>query len=286
MKELIKCPVLDREFETKSEMFAALKANKEKILALKTATIKESELVSPYNQELLMKYIEDNEAVKAELNLESGYYYPVINTTNFMDSHSDVHTDGIWDKSKNEQQGRIFYVADHELKISSVIAFPKDVEILTLNLPWKALGLDREGETQALIYKIAEDKIVHDVAKDILVNKIDIQNSVRMQYVKMDMAINSEEQGYEKEYATYKATIDKIVNKERAEEQGYYFVVSEAKIMKEGSMVPFGSNSVTPVLHASEPEKSTRETETLSEEEVANKQAADALNEFLNNIKF
>lgn len=285
MSEMIKCAVLDKEFATKEEMFADLIANKDKILSLKSATVKESESFGDYNQELLMKFIDENEAIKNELNLESGYYYPVINTTNFMDSHKDVHLDGIWDKSKNEQKGKIFYVTDHELRIKSVIAFPKDVEILTLSVPWKALGLDKDGETQALIYKIAENSVVHESAKMILRDKIDIQNSVRMQYVKIDMAINSNEKGFEKEKALWDSTIDKIVNREDAEKDGYFFPVSEAKIMKEGSMVLFGSNSVTPVLHASEPEKSTHDTETQFEESEEVKRSDEYLYEFLNNIK-
>jgi hypothetical protein len=284
---MIKCSVLGKEFSTKDEMFKALKANKKEILALKTATIKCSEgiLMKP---ELIDKLIENgNEEIKASFTKQSGHIYPVINTTNFMDSHKDVHFDGIWDKSKGEQKGKVYYALNHKLEIGQIIAYPKDVEIFTHQFTFKELGHDYEGSTQALIYKVKLQDYANKDALAVIDNKLPAQNSVRMQYVKVQMGINSTEKGYEQEKSYYDSRIENIANKDQVAEDGYFFGVTEAKISKEGSLVLLGSNSVTPILYASEPEKSTHETDdTESKEEIENKQSMDALNEFYNSINF
>jgi hypothetical protein len=76
-------------------------------------------------------------------------------------------------------------------------------------------------------------------------DKEDMQNSIRMQYVKIDLAFNDEE--YEDEYKVWKEVYPQISNKERADELGYFYAVRELKIVNEGSMVLFGSNDATPI---------------------------------------
>jgi hypothetical protein len=100
------------------------------------------------------------------------------------------------------------------------------------------------------------------------------------------MGIDSTEKGMEEEKAYFDKMVDKIANKEQVKELGYFFGVHEAKILKEGSMVPFGSNSVTPILHASEPEKSTHDLDDAEKRsaEEADKQAAEVLNEFYKSL--
>lgn len=286
MKKLIKCAVLNKEFESKSLMFAELKANKKEILAFKTSTIKNSE-GTYFNPELVNKSL-SNETEKGTTKFdgESGYYYPVINSTNTMDSHKDVHFDGIWDKSVGEQKGKVYYAINHKLEIGSIIAYPKDVEIFTHNFTFKDLGQTFKGSTQGLVYKIKLQEYSNKDAVFAIEHKLPVENSIRMQYVKVRMGINSDEKAYKEEKAYYDKHIGKIANKEEVEKDGYFFGVHEAKIYKEGSLVLEGSNSVTPVLYAREPEKSTLEITQESAEEIANKQAIKTLNEFLINVKF
>ena len=72
-----------------------------------------------------------------------------------------------------------------------------------------------------------------------------------MRYVNLELAINSEAE-YDKEY---KELWDKyypvVANKELADERGYMWIVTEAKII-EGSAVVMGSNSATPTLENKE----------------------------------
>jgi len=290
MKEMIKCAVLNKEFSTKEEMFAALKANKNEILALKTATIKYSEGIrtDQYNPDLIIKQISNGEQKEiADFSRKSGYIYPIINTTNIMDSHKDVHFDGIWEKSVGEQQGKIYYPINHKLEIGAVIGYPKDVRIFTHKFSFKDLGFDAPGETQALVFEVKLNDYANKDAMEVFKNQLPAQNSVRMQYVKVRMGINSEEKSYIEEKKYYDEVIDKIANKEEVEKDGYFFGVHEAKILKEGSLVLLGSNSVTPVLYASEPEKFTHESvdteQKRIEEEI--KQSTQALIEYLNKIK-
>jgi len=285
---MIKCAVLNKEFETREDMFAALKANKKEILALKTATIKMSEGVRSMDPNLILKKLNNEEVKGLEIAKRDGYVYPVINTTNIMDSHKDVHFDGIWTKSISEQQGKIYYPINHKLEIGSVIGYPKDVRIFTHNFSFKELGYNHEGNTQALMFEVKLNDYANKDALEVFKNQLPAENSVRMQYVKVRMGINSEEKAYTEEKGYYDQMIDSIANKEEVEKDGYFFGVSEAKILKEGSLVLIGSNSVTPVLYANEPEKSTRENDDtiIESDEAASKQRQDELlNELLNKIK-
>lgn len=287
---MIKCAVLGKEFATKEEMYKELIANKTKIISLKTSAIKNSEGVD-FKPELINKIINDGsyseKLAKAIGSLDVGYFYPVINTTNIMDTHKDVHFDGIWDKSIPEQKDKIFYATNHKLEIGSIIAYPKDVQPFTLMVDWKDLGYDVEGQTQALIYKIKESVLAeysNEDARKTIVSKLPAQNSVRMQYVQITLGVNSDNPDYKEEKAFYDKHIKGIANSDEVAIDGYFFGVAEAKIYKEGSLVLFGSNSITPVLHASEPEKSTHEKTDAELEAEKSLQEQNELEEFYTNI--
>lgn len=229
-----------QEFETQEQMFRALKDNLQTISDAKKAVVREADTVK-------IGMIGAGSAVKG-LTLESGFVYPVINTTKFMDSHNDVHLDGIWDRSIKDVQGKIYYVANHKLEVGQVIAYPQDVKVMVQTVAWKDLGYGFDGTTQALIFKIKRDKIRMKDARDIIEEKIDIEHSVRMQYLKFSLAVNSSEPDFKAEKSNFDKHISKIVNRKRAEELGYFFAIEEAKIVKEGSMVLNGSNEATPML--------------------------------------
>lgn len=234
-------------FTTKEELFTELRTNAANILACKTSEIYNS--INKGATDLATGFLlkSNPEECKTGPQMKEGFVYPVINTTKYMDSHSDVHLDGIWDRSAKEQNGKLFYVTDHEIKTSTIIAWPGEVNVMVKSVPWSWVGKDYAGNTQALIYEINKSSIVNPTAKEIIENKRPVQNSVRMQYVSIKLCMNSNA----KEDIDYKANYDKwineISNKEVAEAQGYFFAVEEAKIIKEGSMVPLGSNDATPI---------------------------------------
>lgn len=236
----------EREFSDKEEAFKALVENKKDLIALKRSDKTNSDsLIVSINKSL----INDK-----SLALRDGYFYPVINTTNYFDSHNDVHIKGIWNKSVNEQQGKIYYLADHKKEVASIIAYPQDVEITLRDLTWKQLGFDFDGSTQALIYIIKKDKIRLAQVKEIIAENIQMQNSVSMEYVNIDLAVDSKSPDFIEEKKVFDKYYASIANQKDVDVNGYFWAVTEAKIKTEGSMVLFGSNPATPILQSkSEP---------------------------------
>ena len=231
----------DKTFATKEEVFAELRENAERIIALKKAPTDKS-----INTQVTFLN-KGGDTIKIGPQMKDGFCYPVINTTKYMDSHDDVHFDGIWTKSIKEQQGKLFYVADHTVSIDNVIAWPEDVNAMVKSVPWSFIGENYTGNTEALIFEIDKAKIVHPKALQIINEKRRVQNSVRMQYVKVKLAMNSDAKDDVESKAYYDSRINDIANKDVAEAQGYFFGVEEAKIVTEGSMVIFGSNGATPI---------------------------------------
>jgi len=232
------CKELDKHFDSKKAMFAELKANKDLLIKARKAEIKTK------SNTFKLQGLSDL-SIKALPDMEDGYIYAVISNTNYMDSHNDVHLNGSMSKTASEQYGKVYYVADHELKVDSIIATPKNVDMQLKAVDWKAMGYDYEGKTEALLFKVAKNKIYHDKALKLIDDKEPLENSIRMQYVKIDLAVNDPEE--ESEYKTWSEVYPKIANKERADEYGYFWAVRELKIINEGSMVLFGSNSATPI---------------------------------------
>lgn len=237
-----------------AELFRYLKQYKGDILAFKSAQRKNADCVnllpaSTPEVAASKAYLYVNDEANGELQRTI-----VMNTYNWLDSHDDVHQTNLFAKSINDRGIKIPHLHDHEFKIQAKVGVP--ISWSEKNIGWRDLGVDREGNTQALIL---ESKIMKDlnrgVYKEYLGNRID-QHSVSMSYVKIEMAINDAD--YEEEYKAWKSTIDKLGNPEKAIAQGYYFPVYEAKLY-EGSAVLLGSNELTPTLgNKFEPAAATR----------------------------
>jgi hypothetical protein len=95
-----------------------------------------------------------------------------------------------------------------------------------------------------------------------------------MQYVKMILAVKSDDAELKEENATYEKHIDSIANKEVVNEQAYFWLQTEAKLIEEGSMVVRGSNSATPITYPTkniQPLKDTDKNEPLKDTQNNNK---------------
>lgn len=180
------------------------------------------------------------------------------NTYNWLDSHGDVHLDGTFGKSISERQNKIWHLHDHEQKITAKVGIPSKIYEETVE--WSDLGIKKAGTTTALMMDsdIRKDynSLIFQEYKD---GNID-QHSVGMYYVKIDFAVNDKE--HKAEFKTWNDNIDKIGNREKAEELGYFYAVKEAKLV-EISAVLQGSNELTPTIEAKdiEPEQSTQTNE-------------------------
>lgn len=257
---MIYCRELKKKFDTENEMFSALKANLDDVLALKKAKIQKSCKkgtaipLKPFQKQILAETIKGFE-------IDDDYHYVVVNATKILDSHADLHIDGIWKKTIKDNQGKNYLVVDHKLEMPSVVVRKAYVEMLTAIIPFSAIGKTYDGDTQVLIYKVPKDKVINPTAKEWLEDGDDIEASVRMRYVSVKTAMNSMREEDKEELKTYNEYIDMIANKDEFESIPYFFVVSEAENVKESSLVLFGSNSATGVINNSkkEPKKFTLE---------------------------
>lgn len=177
----------------------------------------------------------------------------IINTTKVMDSHSDVHIDGLWNKSLRRDKG-IFLLQEHEMKFDHVIS--DSVKATAENRTWKSLGFGKfKGETQALVFNSSLEKsrnefMFNQYAKGFVKN-----HSVGMRYIKLELAVNNDSGNYKEEFDTYNKYIDTIVNRKDVEDQGFFWAVKEARVI-EGSAVVKGSNPLTPTSHMEAKEQS------------------------------
>jgi len=259
----------NRVFKNRDEAFAALKENEARLISLKCAQIfKSAEKLDGFSvSPFLEKSLFTGKGVDTPSWVKEGYVYPIINTTKYFDSHGDVHFDGIWDRSLKANVGKLFYVESHSLKIADIIAWPEDVTSFVKEIPWAMAGKAYEGNTQALIYEIPMGKIEHGGARKVIEEKRDMQNSVRMQYVKMTLAMDSDSKDWAENKKLYDDRIDLIANKDIVAENKYFWAIDEAKIFKEGSMVIAGSNDATPNIYSSgDPAKGTSPKTESSED--------------------
>lgn len=278
---MIVCKELNKSFESKELLFKDLKANKTEILEFKKAQILKScekDSATNFKPILLSKSLEQ---IKS-FDVDNDYYYIAVNSTNILDSHSDLHVKGIWNKTVKEQQGKNYLVSDHKLEIDKVIAKSKDVEMFTAEVPFSTIGKEYDGTTEVLIYKVHKDKIINPLIKDWLDSGDEIQASVRMQYVSIEMALNSTDKGDVYEKKVYDEYIDKIANKSDFEEIEYFFVVKDAKNVRESSLVLFGSNGATGLIQQDKTDADTITPEIKNEPSVDTQKEQELLKELLN----
>jgi hypothetical protein len=240
------CKELNKSFDDEETMFSELKLNKEDILALKKAKIQKScdKGIGIITKSLdLLKLTEEFK----NLSIDDNHYYIAVNATKILDSHNDVHIDGLWKKTIKDQQGKNYLVADHKLELDKVIAKKGDIQMMTADIPFSFVGKNYEGNTQALIYKVPKDKIIMPQAKEWL-DSGEIEASVRMRYISVKLAMNSKKPEDAEEFKNYNDYIDQIANKSDFESIPYFFPILEAENTKESSLVLFGSNSATGVI--------------------------------------
>lgn len=247
------------EFKTIAERNKYLFDNKDMLITQKKSEIKEADGISvPVT---IIKHVDTIKGDFNEPDKEEVMVKVVINTTNILDSHIDVHIPGLWKKSLKENK-RIMHVQEHRSnQFDKIISKGEDLKASVKNYTWKELGFDADGTTQALIFDSNVKKSRNPYMFG-LYNKNWVDNhSVGMRYIKVEFAMNDED--YEKEIDFWNKYISKIVNRKDAEDLGYFWVVTEANII-EGSAVPSGSNPVTPTLSVKQDKKTNRDIEAIT----------------------
>jgi len=264
------------EFENKKELFKFLVENKSTLEAQKKAETKHADSVVFHVPSKAKK-----SANKAEANIEDINELKVkvvINTSNLIDSHSDMHYPGLWDKSLKENKN-IMHLQEHTNKFDHLIADSDDLTAYAQNYTFKELGFDLEGKTQALVFESTIRKDVNPYMFKLYYNGRVKEHSVGMRYVKLVMAVNDEDWGAE--YEAWEKYYPEVANKEVADSQGYFWVVKEAKVV-EGSAVLKGSNYATPTLTVESKNKPSEDT--CKDNEPSNNDTQE-FKEMINNFK-
>lgn len=254
---MIYCEELNTSFQDKAEMFKALRDNNNDIIAAKKAQIYNSK--SGENKGALRVIpIESkiNDGTIKGIDYDNDYHYISVNTTRILDSHKDVSIDGSWNKTAKEQQGKVYLVFNHDFDPTKTIVRKENIEILVAKIPFSVLKRPYDGETEALIYKFRKDKVINPLAKEWLESGDDIEASVRLRYVKILFAANSdapEDKEYKKNYEKYYPL---IANKKDFDEILYFYPILEQQNILESSLVLAGSNGATGPINTKQGEPS------------------------------
>lgn len=249
----------ESKFKTKKSLLRFLYKKQDTLIEMKKASFKKADSIPFYSCGLIKnasKSFKANEPIinpGNELNVEA-----IINTTNWLDSHMDVHLPGLWKKSLQENR-RIKHLQEHRMAFDHIIADKNDLKVSTKKIPWSEFGVSIDGNTEALVF----DSIVKASRNPFMFSQyaqghVD-NHSVGMQYVKLILCIDDEDSGAN--FEAWEKYYSDIVNPEMADKRGYFWAVTEAKVI-EGSAVPIGSNTMTPTRNnnKSEPVPSTQKT--------------------------
>lgn len=253
------------KYTTKEELFKFMKENKSLLIAEKKCSDKHADAIS-----YIEGYVtEKGDVVKAEptvsadlLKKDSLRVKVVINTTNLVDSHSDVHMKGIWKKTVKEQK-TVYLLQEHQMKFENVIT--DTVKASVKEFEWSELGFNFKGTTEALVFdaEISKDRnpfMFEQYAKGYVK-----EHSVGMRYVNLEMCVDSDDREYREEKAAWDKYYPEIANKEEADSRGYFWAVTEAK-MVEGSAVVKGSNYATPTISVKEITEPSEDTQKDNED--------------------
>jgi hypothetical protein len=232
-------------FENKAELYEYLVKNKQEIINIKKGVVKCSDNIYTPKEVEFEGGVQKSLLTNHKDNDEVGVIKRTIvgNTYNWLDSHSDVHLNGIFAKSIEERKNKVNHYHDHLNQLTAKVG--KFTEIYERRVRWADFGIEKQGYTQALFAESEIKKDLNPVVYTMYKNGEIDQHSVGMVYVKINLAINDE--AYKEEFAEWNKHIDKIGNVDAAMEQGYFWAVSEAKLI-EISAVPEGSNSLTPTV--------------------------------------
>ncbi len=236
----------------RKELLKFVVENKHILIEEKKSVIKQADCImnaSGYSVSREGSIIKSVNGSKSTEDSDTGEVSVVINTTNWLDSHGDVHMNGIWKRSLNNNSNFLL-LQEHQLKFDHIIS--DKATAFTKKFDWKAMGQNFEGKTEALIFESPIERKRNSFMFNQYKEGWVKNHSVGMRYLNIDIAVNMDDDDedaryYKEEIAVWKEVYPLIANKEDADNTNYIWVVREAKIV-EGSAVPIGSNIVTPTL--------------------------------------
>jgi len=244
------------KFDNKKDLFDYLTKNKESLIKQKKSMPIFGEVSTIGVSKIKTKATTIKNEHGEEVENEDVIRVKVVaNTANWIDSHMDMLLPGCWDKSIAERKAWIPHLHDHIHKLDAKVG--DVIDIMGTTLSYSELGLDGSGSTESLVFITDIMKSFNEqIFNQYKAGKIN-QHSIGLQYVKLDLAINDEDS--EKELEFWDKYYPQVINKDVADERGFFWVVQEIKLL-ENSAVLFGSNELTPTLETES--KITKEKES------------------------
>ncbi len=144
--------IVGKSFDTEKEMLDFIVENESFVIDTKKAQKTKSE---PFNCGLpiamksfdVVQKGDDSEADATVIQRKT-----IINTSNILDSHKDVHIPKLWDQSIKQRGDKVMHLQEHGRSFKDVIARGDDLKVSAPMVTWKSLGLNMEGKTNALTF--------------------------------------------------------------------------------------------------------------------------------------
>ncbi len=217
--------------------------NKKELIRLKKAVIKSGDIIS-FDSETALKV---SEALKGEsfgTDTDTELFKTIVgNTYNWLDSHGDVHIEGIFTKSIKENGENVMHLHDHIQQLTAKVGTP--LKVYEKSVTWQQVGLNKAGNTTALLMNTRIEKERNPaIFKDYKSGSIQ-QHSVGMQYMDMVLCVNDKEE--KEEFAAWQKYSGRVANIEKAEEAGYFWAILQAKLIEISAVIK-GSNELTPTF--------------------------------------
>src|SRR6476620_1922588 len=166
------------------DIFKHLKDNKAALIAEKKFKVKQADSIC-YNVPLSNNKGESIKSLSLDMSadIETIKASVVINTTNILDSHGDVHIPGIWNKSLKELK-KVYLLQEHQMKFDKIIT--DKVKASVSNIKWSDLGFPEfKGNTQALIFDAEIDSDRNEYMFEQYLKGYVNNHSIGMQYINM-----------------------------------------------------------------------------------------------------
>lgn len=258
----------------KDQLFDWLKSNKSTLLRQKKVMIKEGNafgVIMP--KEDYIKPDSNKEFGIVDLTSKDLVVKAAINTTNYIDSHWDLHLKKGWNRTVKHKANDGLHLKEHKPNFDHILADGIDqVKVYVTTMTWKSLGYNYEGSCDVLMHKTKLKAIVNPLPHQLVKSEMyyryrdgEVKNhSVGMGYGEIIFCVNSEDKYWKEEKDNFDQYIEQAVNPEFALENGMFFAIPEMKYF-EGSAVPRGSNPLTPTVSVTETKEEvhTQESTTL-----------------------
>lgn len=238
---------------TGKELFNYLATNKAKLIQQKrlapvkgSATFTTPGIIQLSNEETtaVLKSIKATEPNKTEITNNDILKAKIIgNTAWWCDDHLDVLVDTAYDRTVKERGLNIVHIHDHKWESTSHVGDTQAVYVQQIKLA--DIGIQRPGVTTVFAHESIVRKDYNEKAFLFYKAGKMKEHSIGLQYVALDLAIN--DAGYTKEFELWNKYYNRIINKEKVDESGYFWIVYEVKIF-ETSCVLFGASEVTPAF--------------------------------------